>query len=93
MSRAHWQDLRCAVEKSDIMEHYGDPRFPMQLRMLAEIIIGRGFAGNDGTPMRQMMMVVEGGDGGDFAPGDAVSSAVVDMSSGNFSTLHRQPLV
>lgn len=64
-----WQDLSCAVEKSDIIEHYGDSRFPMQLRMLAEIIIGRGFAGNDGSSMRQVMMMMEGGGGGGAAGG------------------------
>ncbi|KAK4103156.1 putative MYND domain protein [Parathielavia hyrcaniae] len=42
MDSLQFQDLRCAVEKSDIIEHYGDPRFPMQLRMLAEAVYGRG---------------------------------------------------
>ncbi|KAI1148153.1 putative MYND domain protein [Nemania diffusa] len=84
MSTEHWQDLRCAVEKSDIIEHYGDSRFPMQLRMLAEIIIGRGFAGNDGAPIRQIMMAMEGGSDGSHAV-----SSVIDMSSGNISTVQR----
>lgn len=35
-----WSSLSSAVEKSDIVEHYGDPVMPMQLRMLAEWIYG-----------------------------------------------------
>lgn len=31
----------CAVEKSDIKEHYGDPMMPMTLRILAERVYGR----------------------------------------------------
>ncbi|KAI0115537.1 hypothetical protein GGR51DRAFT_503334 [Nemania sp. FL0031] len=89
MSKEHWQDLHCAVEKSDIIEHYGDPRFPMQLRMLAEIIIGRGFAGNDGSATRKVLMMMEG-DGGndDSAPPGSVMTTI-DMTSGNTSTVHR----
>ncbi|KAI1114217.1 putative MYND domain protein [Nemania sp. NC0429] len=84
MDQEQWQDLRCAVEKSDIIEHYGDPRFPMQLRMLAEIILGRGFAGNDGSSMRQMLMTME--DAGNDSP--AVAS-IVDVAGRNISTFHR----
>jgi splicing suppressor protein 51 len=29
MDSSQFHDLRCAVEKSDIIEHYSDPRFPM----------------------------------------------------------------
>ncbi|KAK5625285.1 hypothetical protein RRF57_001001 [Xylaria bambusicola] len=81
MDRAEWPDLHCAVEKSDIIEHYGDQRFPMQLRMLAEAIIGRGFGGHDGTHMRKTMVTMENGGGG-----GGVMSAV-DLLTGNFSTL------
>lgn len=35
-----WCDINCAVEKSDIMEHYGDCLMPMRLRMLAERATG-----------------------------------------------------
>ncbi|KAI3331448.1 putative MYND domain protein [Xylariaceae sp. AK1471] len=73
--------LHHAVEKSDIIEHYGDPRFPMQLRMLAETVIGRGFAGNDGTSARKMMATMEGG-------GINGSVATMDNTTGNVSTLH-----
>lgn len=89
MKQGGWSDLRCAVEKSDIVEHYGDPRFPMQLRMLAEIIIGRGFAGNDGSSMRQVMIMMEGGGGDDGgSASDNPVASVVDMSSGNHSSFH-----
>ncbi|EFZ04328.1 hypothetical protein X797_011720 [Metarhizium robertsii] len=36
MIPAQWYDLGSAVEMSDIIENYGDPKFPMQLRMFAE---------------------------------------------------------
>jgi len=38
-----WADINCAVEKSDIQEHYGDGMMPMKLRILGEKIYGRGF--------------------------------------------------
>jgi mitochondrial splicing suppressor protein 51 len=38
-----WNDINCAVEKSDIMEHYGDNLMPMKLRILGEKIYGKGF--------------------------------------------------
>ena len=40
-----WSNLSCAVGKSDIIDHYGHPMFPMQLRMLAEDIIGSPVGG------------------------------------------------
>lgn len=55
-----FQNLCGAVEKSDIIEHYGDPRFPMQLRMFAEAVYGRGPGGQDGTMMRKMQAAMEG---------------------------------
>jgi splicing suppressor protein 51 len=61
MDASQWHDLRCAVEKSDIIEHYGDQQFPMQLRMFAETVIGRGIGGADGTQMKELMVSVEGG--------------------------------
>ncbi|POR38376.1 Uncharacterized protein TPAR_01418 [Tolypocladium paradoxum] len=61
MDASQWCDLRCAVEKSDIVDHYGDRFFPMQLRMFAEAVIGRGPGGMPGASMRQMMMAMEGG--------------------------------
>lgn len=38
-----WADISCAVEKSDIQEHYGDSMMPMKLRVLGEKIYGKGF--------------------------------------------------
>jgi mitochondrial splicing suppressor protein 51 len=38
-----WNDINCAVEKSDIMEHYGNNMMPMTLRVLGEKIYGKGF--------------------------------------------------
>ena len=40
MRSTGWSQLRCAVEKSDIQEHYGDGMMPMKLRVLAERITG-----------------------------------------------------
>ncbi|EFY84134.1 hypothetical protein J3458_003723 [Metarhizium acridum] len=57
--------LACAVEKSDITEKYGDPQFPMQLRMLAEAVYGRAPGGSDGTAMRKLMVAMEQGQSGD----------------------------
>ncbi|ODA79308.1 hypothetical protein RJ55_04901 [Drechmeria coniospora] len=61
MDASQWCDLRCAVEKSDIIDHYGDPRFPMQLRMFAELVNGRGPGGSNGTAMRKVMVAMEQG--------------------------------
>ncbi|KAH7042207.1 putative MYND domain protein [Macrophomina phaseolina] len=61
MRRWAWEDLGCTVEKSDIVEHYGDARMPMQLRMFAETIYGQGPGGQSGTVMREMMMAMENG--------------------------------
>ena len=36
----HWSSLHFAVEKHDIQEHYKNNSMPMQLRMLAEEILG-----------------------------------------------------
>ena len=38
-----WNDINCAVEKGDIMEHYGDNLMPMNLRFLGEKIYSKGF--------------------------------------------------
>ncbi|KAI9048174.1 hypothetical protein LZ554_007969 [Drepanopeziza brunnea f. sp. 'monogermtubi'] len=38
-----WADIGCAVEKSDIIDHYKDPMMPMTLRILGEKIYGKGF--------------------------------------------------
>ncbi len=59
MDPSQWQHLPRAIKKSDIAEHYGDPKFPMQLRMFAEAVTGRGVGGADGTQMKVLMVVME----------------------------------
>lgn len=44
MDKSQWSDLHCAVEKGDIVEHYGDGMMPMKLRLLAEKIYGKGIS-------------------------------------------------
>jgi splicing suppressor protein 51 len=41
--RNEWADIHSAVEKSDIIEHYGDGMMPMKLRVLGEKIYGKSF--------------------------------------------------
>jgi mitochondrial splicing suppressor protein 51 len=57
-----WANLAAIVEKADIIEHYGNPLMPMQLRMLGEQIYGAGPMGHNGKGMRQLMMAVERGE-------------------------------
>ncbi|KAI1302222.1 putative MYND domain protein [Xylaria venustula] len=80
MGSSTWSSLRCAVEKSDVIDHYGDQRFPMQLRMLAEQVLGRGFAGNNGSAMMSMMASMESG-----GSGDNRIAMIADMRTGNSS--------
>ena len=56
-----WSSLACAIEKSDIIEHYGNNLMPMQLRMLGEQVYGRGPGGQNGSSMRQLMLAAETG--------------------------------
>lgn len=60
-TQENWQSLDCSIEKHDVVEHYGDAKFPMQLRMFAEAVLGSGPGGQDGTAMRRMMAMAEGG--------------------------------
>jgi len=86
MDSSQFQDLRCAVEKSDIIEHYGDPRFPMQLRMLAEAVYRCGPGGQNGTAMRKTMVAMEQGVAG---PESYVTSMMtIDNLTGNTATMH-----
>ena len=62
-----WSDLRKRLTKADIIKRYGDQKMPMQLRMLAEMVYGRGLMGQDGTGARkQMVMMENGGPGNDM---------------------------
>ncbi|KAM6508112.1 hypothetical protein FALCPG4_018000 [Fusarium falciforme] len=74
-----WQNLKCAIEKSDIIEHYGDPQFPMQLRMFAEAALQRGPGGQSGTPMRKLMVAREQGNLGDM------KMSTIDNTTGNIT--------
>jgi splicing suppressor protein 51 len=56
-----WQDLRRRVTKQEVIDHYGDQRSPMQVRMLAEAVYGAGSMGQDGTMMRRQLMQMEQG--------------------------------
>ncbi|CAI6299146.1 unnamed protein product [Periconia digitata] len=58
-----WCNLAAGVQKQDIIDHYNDPNFPMQLRMLGEVVYKRGPGGQDGTGMMNMMANLETYDG------------------------------
>lgn len=83
MDSSQWHDLRRVVEKGDVIEHYGDPRFPMQLRMLGEAVIGRGFGSHNGTQLRKMMAMMESG-----GIGSGTQMITLDALTGNTSALH-----
>lgn len=80
MDASQWSDLRCAVEKSDIIEQYGDPQFPMQLRMLAEAVYRRGPGGSDGTATRKMMASMERGALGSDGRGVVLGTTTMGLS-------------
>ncbi|KAI1081319.1 hypothetical protein F5B20DRAFT_60504 [Whalleya microplaca] len=60
---AGWSSLRNKIVKDDVNRHYGDPKFAMQLRMLAEEVYGSGIGGQRGTHMMRMMASMESGSG------------------------------
>ena len=50
-------NLRYCIEKYGIVKHYGDPLFPIQLRMFGEAVYQRSPGGVDEMEMlRQMAM-------------------------------------
>ncbi|KAI9855040.1 MAG: hypothetical protein M1813_000584 [Trichoglossum hirsutum] len=57
-----WSSLASMIEKSDVMEHYGNPNMPMQLRMFGEQVYGSGPGGQSGATMRRVQMMVENGE-------------------------------
>lgn len=76
-SGANWSSLKKQVTKADVIEHYGEPKMPMQLRMFAEEVYQRPPPGgpppgppgsSSGRGMRALMMAMEGGGGGDGPP-------------------------
>ncbi|KAF6806481.1 mynd domain-containing protein [Colletotrichum sojae] len=76
-----WYSLKSKITKADVIEHYGDDHFPMQLRMVGEFVWGIAPGGMNGTPMRQMLAMKESGSlpGTSFVHIDA-SSADVNAS-------------
>jgi len=56
-----WSNLRKKVTKQEVIEHYGDDKMPMQLRMLAETVYGTGTMGQDGSDVRKLMVQMESG--------------------------------
>lgn len=54
-----WSSLARAIEKSDVIEHYGHSLMPMQLRMFAEQVYGRGLGGSSAASTLQMLMTSE----------------------------------
>ncbi|KAI5460432.1 putative MYND domain protein [Mariannaea sp. PMI_226] len=72
-----WQTLTCKIEKSDIIEHYGDGQFPMQLRLFAEAVVQRGPGGQSGATMRKLMADMEQG------KMEGMSMAHVDATTGS----------
>lgn len=60
--RGGWSSLASMAKKGDIVDHYGDPTMPMQLRMLGEQIYGTGPGGQSGAGMLRMMKQSEAGE-------------------------------
>lgn len=60
MNRSQWYDLHQEIQKDDVVEHYEDPSFPMQLRMFCETIYGRAPGGANSRAMRATLMAREG---------------------------------
>ena len=55
LNKANWSDLNCAVEKSDIIDHYKNAMMPMQLRMVAEMVEDSNVTGQPaGAGLRSM---------------------------------------
>ncbi|KAG0252996.1 hypothetical protein DFQ27_007729 [Actinomortierella ambigua] len=59
----HWSGLCWAVEKHDIVNHYGDQFMPMQLRMFGEQIFGFVPGGSKSDDMLAMQVEMENGRG------------------------------
>lgn len=55
-----WSSLARKVDKAAIIDHYGNPEMPMQLRMLGEQVYQRGPAGQSGAQMIKLKMDNEG---------------------------------
>lgn len=56
---AQFQVLREPVEENEIVQHYRDVQFPLQLRLLAAAVYGCGAGGKDMTDRRRIMAHIE----------------------------------
>jgi splicing suppressor protein 51 len=56
---AGWSSLTHKVAKSELIEHYGNPLMPMQLRLFGEQVYGRGPGGQSGEMIIMMQMQAE----------------------------------
>lgn len=56
-----WSDLRKTVMKHEVVQHYGNEKMPMQLRMLAEVVYGTSTMGRNGSDARKLMVQMESG--------------------------------
>ncbi|KAH8726913.1 hypothetical protein GQ44DRAFT_738659 [Phaeosphaeriaceae sp. PMI808] len=56
-----WNNLAKKATKQEMIEHYGDDKMPMQLRMLAEMVYGTGTMGQNGSGVRKLMAGMESG--------------------------------
>ncbi|USP79097.1 uncharacterized protein yc1106_06371 [Curvularia clavata] len=72
-----WNSLHKIVTKAEVIAHYGGSLVPVQLRMLADAIVGMGTMGRDGTAMRKMMCEVESG-----GPEEGICTVVLSMNLG-----------
>jgi len=59
MDPDEWCNLRYCVEKHDVVEHYGDSLFPMQLRMFGEAVYQCGPGGQEGAAVLKQMVTYE----------------------------------
>ncbi|KAF4822729.1 hypothetical protein CGCSCA5_v002456 [Colletotrichum siamense] len=50
-----WSSLKTKLSKADVIQHYGDDHFPMQLRMIGKFVWGSAPGGQDGTQIRRML--------------------------------------
>jgi splicing suppressor protein 51 len=57
--------LRCAQEKHDVQETWGDDRMPMKLRMVAERVYGYTPGGSKSDQLLAVMIGAESGDSAD----------------------------
>jgi mitochondrial splicing suppressor protein 51 len=60
--RDGWSSLATALEKRNVIDHYGNPNMPMQLRMFGEQVYGRGPGGQSGAMIRTFQMQAERGE-------------------------------